>query len=81
MKPWEYDFSYSVLRVLEILGIARNIRLPKIALGTSSLHPLNQNIPDPTKQLVADEPTLDGSPKPVLEAVGAYSRPESTKSI
>jgi stearoyl-CoA desaturase (delta-9 desaturase) len=80
MKPWEYDFSYSVLRVLEVLGIARNIRLPKIALGTRMLQPLDQNVPDPTRELVADEPTLDGSPSPVLEPVAAYSRQEYTKT-
>lgn len=69
MKPWEYDFSYNVLRILEILGIARNIRLPKIALGTRNLEPLKQDMPDPTRELVAGEPDLDGSPSPapVLE--------------
>lgn len=47
MKPWEFDFSYLVLRTLETLGIARNIRLPKIALGTSTLHPLTSTAEEP----------------------------------
>lgn len=68
MKPWEYDFSYSVLTVLEKLGIASNVRLPKIALGTKTLHPLKPNTIDPARDLIADEPELNKALNQISEA-------------
>lgn len=59
MKPWEFDFSYSVLSLLEKIGIARNVRLPKIALGTTTLHPLKPNTVDPARDLISGEPELN----------------------
>jgi stearoyl-CoA desaturase (delta-9 desaturase) len=64
MKPWEFDFSYCVLSVLEALGIARNIRLPKIALGTTTLHPLEAAAAGEGYESMVSEQTVN-EPEPV----------------
>ena len=40
LNPWEFDFSYLILRILKAFGIARDIRLPKTAVGAPTLYQL-----------------------------------------